>query len=174
MFNAEIDFKKITERGGINCNKTACSWRLHRMDDDPNWSHASVFSRPECTHSQHDAPCDCLWVIRFPRETYSLSAVVCRQSCIHPHDRNSACWFLVRFFSHSSPASVDGVFFIFLEKCLYLLQRNRFKHFSAWNSSVQLRKFKSLPMWQTLICHLIRFHTVIEGHSTHQNSLCLT
>lgn len=47
---------------------------------------------------------DCLWVIRFHWETDFLSAVVSRQSCIHPHDKNSKCWFLLMFFSHSSPA----------------------------------------------------------------------
>lgn len=50
---------------------------------------------------------DRLSVIGFHQEVYSLSAVVCRQSCIHPCDRISGCWFLLTFFTHSSPVSID-------------------------------------------------------------------
>lgn len=87
------------------------------MHNDPNRSYVSVAYpgriHRDSAHNTIPAP-QVTWpglrVIGFHREVYYLSAVVCRQSCIQPHDRISGCWFLLTFFSHSSPESVEQRF----------------------------------------------------------------
>lgn len=134
---------------------------------------------PPCLHSQHDACYTShvtVSVIGFHWEMYSLSAVVCRQSCIHPHDRNSGCWFLLMFFSRSSPESVDYFFLKMLRllhkwKKIQMMQADI--HISwRWDATFRYQ-MPELPTWQRIF-HLLCFHTVIECHTTHQHSLCFT
>lgn len=170
------------------------------MED--NLSYAKI-SCPGYTHqdstTQHDACYTChVTVIGFHWETYSLSAVVYRQSCIHPHDRNSVCWLLLTSFSHFSHfTSKCG--FPFPHRCLCLLQQvdifsMEFLTYYSWWREIYISAFqfawplvssrlKQETFWHqvpalsglvSLICHLISLHTTIECHTTHQHSSCFT